>query len=80
VDEQILHALAPCPIIVKVKGLDVDALVRSHAALFAAPAMPSDLTVSAVLPPLLSEEQQQLNEEPNPTQKSVGAQRRSDAA
>ena len=50
-DEQVLHALAPRPIVVQVEGLDVDALVRSHAAHFAAPAMPAVGTSSCPADP-----------------------------
>jgi len=45
VDEQVLHALAPCPMVVQAKRLDVDALVGSYAALFAVPAIPARLTL-----------------------------------
>eukprot|EP00983_Pelagomonas_calceolata_P022650 713068-Pelagomonas_calceolata.AAC.1 len=51
-NEQVLHALAPRPVVIQVEGLDVDALVRCHAALFAAPAMPAvGTSISSADPP-----------------------------
>eukprot|EP00983_Pelagomonas_calceolata_P035886 1123550-Pelagomonas_calceolata.AAC.1 len=49
--QMVLHALAPRPIVIQVEGLDVDALVRRHAALFAVPAMPAVGTSSCSADP-----------------------------